>query len=808
MNSFKNSHILLILLIFNKLISFASEPSITILRGKITDLEHQPIIGASIYFPDLKTGGITDTSGYYQVFNLPRRNLLVQVTSIGFNQISTTINLQNTKIQNFELKPSIIEINEIAVTGQAMASKINKIPTPVSIVTPTELLQTSSTNIIDALSTQPGVSQITTGAGISKPVIRGLGYNRVVVLNDGVKQEGQQWGDEHGIEIDEFDVNKVEILKGPGSLMYGSDAMAGVINFLPAPILPEGRQQINILTNYQTNNGLAAMSLNYAGHLKRFVWDARVSSKTAHAYQNKYDGYVYNSGFSEKSLSLLTGINQWWGYSNLTLSAYFLTPGIIEGNRDSVTGAFTKPVVLLDQTVGETIATQNDLLSYTHQMPYQQVQHYKIVWKNNLLIGDGSLKAIFGYQQNRRQEYANILTPTNYGLYFQLHTLSYDVHYNMPEMKGYGLSVGISGMSQNSMNKGSEFLVPAYHLFDAGIFVVAKKTFGKLDISGGIRYDIRFEDTESLYLDAIGNVTNASNASAIERFKGFSTQFDGISGSLGATYRLNESWVTKLNFSRGFRAPNIGELASNGVHEGTMRYEIGNPDLKSENSFQTDFELDFNTEHVSAQLNLFMNRIDHFIFSRKLNAINGTDSIRNGYISYLFDAGNAQLYGGEFSFDFHPHPFDWLHIENTFSYVNAQLIGQPDSTRYLPFTPAPKWILNVRANLNLHNKFSKNSYISFGFEHDFRQNNIYSAYRTETPTPAYTIFSASLGTDLIIRGKKLCSVYLNGSNLTDLAYQSHLSRLKYLSINELTGRTGVFNMGRNLSLKLLFPIDF
>ena len=142
-----------------------------------------------------------------------------------------------------------------------------------------------SANIIDALATQPGISQITTGSGISKPVIRGLGYNRVVVVSDGIRQEGQQWGDEHGIEIDEFDVSKVEILKGPASLMYGSDAMAGVINMFTAPVLPQGKKQLNVLTNYQTNNGLMAYSLNFAGHKNVFVWDLRYSHKQAHAYQ-------------------------------------------------------------------------------------------------------------------------------------------------------------------------------------------------------------------------------------------------------------------------------------------------------------------------------------------------------------------------------------------------------------------------------------------------------------------------------------------------------------------------------------------
>ena len=167
------------------------------------------------------------------------------------------------------------------------------------------MLRNSATNIIDAISNVPGVSQITVGPIISKPVIRGLGYNRVVTVNDGVRQEGQQWFDEFGIEIDEYTVDKVEILKGPASLSYGSDAMAGVINMLAAPPLPEGKIKGSFLENYQTNNGLWAGSFNLGGNSKGFIWDLRYTNKMAHCYKNKYDGFVANSGYSESNFKTL-----------------------------------------------------------------------------------------------------------------------------------------------------------------------------------------------------------------------------------------------------------------------------------------------------------------------------------------------------------------------------------------------------------------------------------------------------------------------------------------------------------------------
>ena len=779
----------------------------TNLSGKITDIHGEPIIGATVYFAELKTGAVTDTVGNYILDNLPRRTMLVQITAIGYKLIAENIDLKTIDKKDFVLSESVVEINEVVVTGQSGATQMIKMPTPMSIITQKELQQQSSANLIDAISSQPGISQITTGSGISKPVIRGLGYNRVVVVNDGVRQEGQQWGDEHGIEIDENEVSRVEILKGPASLMYGSDAIAGVINFFSTPILSQEKMKLNALANYQTNNGQIAYSINFAGHKKAFVWDVRYSNKQAHAYQNKQDGYVYNSGFSENAISGLFGISSWWGYSHLTLSTYQLTPGIVEGNRDNTTGQFIKPVDLGNGTEGESIATHEDFLSYNHLMPYQQVNHYKAVWNTNILIGEGSLKTTVGYQQNRRQEFADVLTPNNYGLYFQLHTVNYDVHYLLPERNGFEFSFGTNGMYQNSLNKGIEFLVPEYRLFDAGVFVIGKKVWGKLNVSGGLRYDKRFETGDALYLNASGEKITATDATSTQRFAGFSSNFGGISGSLGATYQLSENWNTKLNLSRGFRAPNISELGSNGVHEGTIRYEIGDPNLKPESSLQLDYELGYNTEHVSAKVNLFANNISNYIFSRKISSVIGGDSIADGVPAYKFDSGNAQLIGGEATIDIHPHPLDWLHFENSFSYVNAQLKNQSDSTKYLPFTPGAKWKSDIRADIDKIGQHLKNCFLSFGLDYYFRQDKIYSAFNTETTTPGYTLLNASVGGDIVIKKKTICSLYINGSNLADIAYQSHLSRLKYAAVNNVTGKTGVYNMGRNISLKLVVPVD-
>jgi iron complex outermembrane recepter protein len=778
------------------------------LSGRITDKKTGDALpGVNIYFPDLKTGTTTDANGNYKIDNLPQTRVAVQLSYISYRTVLATIDLSSVTIMNYEMEYAATELNEIVVTGLSKSTEQKRNPTPMSILPKTTLLQNSSTNIIDAIATQPGISQITTGSGISKPVIRGLGYNRVVVVKDGIRQEGQQWGDEHGIEIDEFSVNRVEILKGPASLTYGSDAMAGVINLLSAPSLPQGQVRGNLMLNYQTNNGLAGASGNLAGNNHGILWDFRYSYKTAHAYRNRYDGYVYNSGFHENAISLMTGLIKSWGYTNLELSTYNLTPGIIEGLRDSTTGHFLRPVKTNDTTASELPASDNELKAYSADIPYQKIHHYKAVLNSSFILGNSILKAIAGFQQNRRQEYADILNPDQYGLYLMLNTFNVDIRYLLPEIKNYSVSLGISGMGQTSENKGVEFLIPDYNLLDAGGFLLVKKPVGKFDFSGGIRYDTRIEHVQDLYVNALGEKVPGPEAGSVKRFSAFNATFSGISGSMGVTWQISKAFFTKFNISRGFRSPNIAELGSNGVHEGTLRYEVGNPDLKAENSLQFDYTLGLSSEHISAELDIFDNTINNYIFSRKLSGFMGGDSISEGIPTYQFVSGNAHLFGGELRLDIHPHPLDWIHFENTLSFVQATQYGQSDSTRYLPLIPPAKWQSSLRFSLKRAGKSVQNSYFQIESEWYFEQDRYYSAYGTETRTPAYILFNVGLGTDITKNQKPVCSLYVSLSNIMDVAYQSHLSRLKYTPENFATGRTGIYNMGRNISFKLVFPIN-
>ena len=728
------------------------------LSGKVTDKRSgEALVGVAIFFPGLQTGTVTDADGKYSIDNLPRRSVEVQVSYIGHKTIVTTIDVDSISRKDFALEESDAQINEVVVTGLTGKSLAKDSPTPVSVVSSAMLRSTASSNIIDALSLQPGVSQITTGGGISKPVIRGLGFNRVVVVNDGIRQEGNQWGAEHGVEIDPQSISSAEILKGPASLMYGSDAMAGVIIFHDEVLPPLGKVQANVSSEYQSNNGLFDYSVNLKGNNNVIVWSGRWSDKMAHAYKNNYDQYVLGSQFRERAAEGLVGVNCKWGYSHLTLSYYHLTPGIIEGDR-----GYSH--------------------SYGKSLPFQQVHHYKAVSDNTFFIGNGTLQAIVAYQQNRRQEFEE--SPSTPGLDFMLHTVNYDVRYKLPIADQLKIAVGGGGMWQRSLNKGDEYLIPAYQLFDIGGFGTITYNTGKFTLSGGMRVDNRH--LHSFALDDL--------------FEKFSRNFTGVTGSVGAVYAVNDKMNVRLNVARGFRAPNLSELASNGVHEGTVEYEIGNTGLHPEYSWQADLGWDFTSPVVSVQLSLFANFIDNYIFTQKLEGVK-----TEGYDTYKYTQGDARLLGGEASVDI--HPIERLHFANTFSYVNSVQLHQPHDAKYLPFTPAPRWTSDLRYDIVRDGKTVDNTYVSLQMECNLRQNHYYAVNGTETATPSYSLFNVSAGTDFRVHGHKVASLLLSCNNLFDKAYQSHLSRLKYLDVNPLNGRRGIYNMGRNFTVKLLVPIE-
>ncbi len=391
------------------------------LTGKIMDAKTGELLpGASVYFADDKIWTSADVNGKYSLTNIPSGHHVIEISHAGYATLVEHIELNSDLEKDFKLSSVVVENQGVIVTGVSGATSIRKTPVPVTSIRKAALLQSSATNIIDALSHVPGVSQLSSGPAVSKPFIRGLGYNRVIVINEGVRQEGQQWGDEHGVEIDELSVGRVEVLKGPASLMYGSDALAGVINFITNTPVAEGTVKGNFLSNYQSNNGLFAINGSIAANKNGLNWNLYGTYKSAGDYKNRYDEKVLNSRFNEKNFGGYIGINKSWGYSHLIFSRFNQRIGLTEGDRDDATGKF----ILFAGSPLERIATNADLDSRDLFVPQQRVQHNKFILDNNFAIKKSRLKINLGYQNNLRQEFGNPESPAEKSLFFDLKTIN------------------------------------------------------------------------------------------------------------------------------------------------------------------------------------------------------------------------------------------------------------------------------------------------------------------------------------------------------------------------------------------------
>jgi iron complex outermembrane receptor protein len=801
------------------------------LTGIVTDKASGTTIpGATVSIPDLRAGTSTNANGKYTLRNLPKGVYLVSVTFVGYAAYTQKVDLSTTTTLNVALSVSSIEEAEVVVTGVSRATELKRDPVPMVAVGKTYIDQHSASgNVIDEIANLPGISAVTTGPNISKPFIHGLGYNRVVTSVDGIRQEGQQWGDEHGIEVDQNSVDRVEIIKGPASLSYGSDAIGGVVNLISPPPVADGQILGSVQEIYGTNNGLFNESLRLQGNNNGIVWGTILSDKMAKDYQNQHDGRVYATNFKEKDARAMVGLNKSWGYSYLNFSLFDDEQAIPDGSRDSLTRQFTKQISEADTY--RPIVPESELNSYSLPTLHQHVQLYRIYDNSNFIIGSGNLIVNLGYQYSHRREFTHPDSANVPGLNLQLTTWTYDVKYDFNIGKGYETTVGVNGMYQvNSLGFSTDFPIPAYNQFDIGSFFIMKKSFGKLDLSGGARYDTRSFSGKAAYIDTTKkyfptlytgpNPTGTANVT--QQFSALNKTFSGVSGSFGAAYNFSDSFLLKGNIARGFRAPSIAELSANGADPGSQIYHVGNSNFKPEFSVQEDLGAFLTLPNVSMSAEVFDNHIQNYIFQEQILDANGNpervdangDSNPNGqYSKFTYVQSKARISGGEFSLDV--HPVSWLHFENALTLTYGTNLGTggkvPDSLKYLPFIPPLHTHSELRGTFAKGlGKTFKNLYAFGGFDHYSAQNRFFAAYGTETYTAGYNLLSAGIGGNVVnAKGNKVLELFIEGTNLANVNYQSNMSRLKYFDNATVPAgvQPGIFNMGRNISFKVVIPFD-
>ena len=801
-----------IIMLFAGLSTFAAPTIYTNdITGKITDkATGLAIAGATVSVPDLKIGTSTNANGVFTL-KLPHGEYLVQVTAIGYASLTKLIDVDNTPAVDFILLRSNYELADVVVTTPGNTTTRKRATIPITVVTNKMIREGVANTAIDLIASQPGVNETTEGSGTTKPQINGLGFERVLTLMDGVPQEDFQWGDDHGILIDPYAVHDAEIIRGPASLQYGASAEAGVISFKSAPLPQNGAVQGSVLTEYHTNNGYLGTAVNIAGNHNGFVWGLQASSEAAHCYTNPKDGYVWGTAWNQTNARLTLGINRSWGYSRLTLSALNRRIELPDGNRDSTTGGF----IFDTPQNGRVAPNMHDYLSYSANIASDKILGEYQAWlQNSFNAGKGRVGLDIGFA---RSIHHDIDSGTVGSSNLLLGDIPFSLKYQLiGEQSGLKLTLGTNGMYEFHHNGEAppepytpNYAIPNYTNFEIGAYAIVEKNYKNLTLSGGLRHDRTFFTGDAMSLNSDGRIVAAGTAGSMVQFAGFNNRYDGFSGSIGASYQLPAHNYIKLNLSKSYRAPAINELTSNGLNIGSNLVELGNINLKAEQGYQLDLAYGYDGQDVSVEADAFYNHINNFIFSDR------TDSLSGGFPIYQYVSSNTAIIQGVSGFlNIHPVAAKWLEIANGFTYIYSHIPNSADSTSHLPYIPAPHLTTDVKFRINTRrNSILGETYFKVGLQHSWAQNNVYSAFYTELPSVQYTTFNAGLGTNFINpkTRKTICALYINCTNLTNLAYADHLNLAQYFLAYNGTPATvtqqsqGIYNMGRNIGFKLIFP---
>lgn len=712
--------------------------------GTVIDSNKNPIPSAIISLPEINKETNSDVDGKFTLTNLPQGRFKLIVSFMGYETQTKIVTLSGNELQEtIVLNEAVTHMDEVIVSNvfkRLQSQNVMKVEQE-SIKS---LQQKGTATLIEGLATIPGVSQVSTGTSIGKPVIRGLSGNRVLVYSQGVRLENQQFGEEHGLGLNDSGVESVEVIKGPASLLYGSDALGGVLYFNPEKFANPDDFKADLSQRFFSNTLGSNTSLGLKTSTDKWKFLVRGNYNTHSDYQIPNGDRVTNTRFNEKDLK--AGI----GYSNSSFSSVF------RYNFNQLDLGIPEDGIAEQSTSKETM------------FPSQGVDSHILSLHNTVFFKNSKLDVDLGYIYNDRKEFEDSFSPV---LHMKLKTFNYTVNYHLPKKGKFETIIGAQGMTQTNSNFGEELLIPNAETNDFGIYTTSIYEWKNNVLQAGIRYDNRKITSENH-----GILGDEGYFEAIDK------SFDSFNASLGYKTNFAESLTMRLNFASGFRAPNLAELTSNGVHEGSNRYEIGNSTLKNEQNFQVDLNLEYKSSHFEWFVNGFYNHINNYIFISP----NGTQI--DNYDVYDYVQNDAHLFGGEVGLHFHPHPLDWLHVWSSFETVTARKENGED----LPLIPANKWNNTFKA------EFEKGTWLQDGFAtlnvvYTLAQNN-FSAF--ETKTNDYTLVNLGFGGEITLNKSKF-NLNLNANNLLNKTYVSNLSRLK---------TDGIPNIGRNVILGVSFGI--
>jgi len=746
---------------------------------------------ASVFVPKLNKGILADSSGNFVITNICPGKLELVITYAGYKTIDTVLMVaQNSMLFSFHLADNTSQLDSVTVTGEIIHK--DQITTAVKVTfSGAELEQTRGLSLGESLKSITGVNSLQSGPSISKPIIHGVYSNRILILNNGIRQEGQNWGNDHAPEIDPFIATKITIIKGAASIRYGSDAIGGVILLDPKEMRTDpgvdGELNLVGMTNGLVRVGSGMIQGAAGKKLEGLSWRLQGTLKQAGSAQAA-NYYLANTGFHEDDYSATLRYAKPKYGAEIYFSRFDTKIGIAAASN---VGTYQDFISAFYRTVPAITGGYTDTIG----RPYQTVNHELIKasaflnLKNNM----GRIEATYAFQRDIREEYdadisfndsiARLNLPD---LYFRLNTSTASLVWQHPAIKKKIIgSVGADFLSQGNLQEGTGYqeLIPNFVQYGGGIFMIEKYELNKLVLEAGARYDYRWQRAYTV-----------DSRTLIEKEPTYIWQ--NVTMNAGATYRFNEKFSGVFNFGSAWRPPQVIELFADGIHQSAASWENGDSALTLEKAYNSSLAVKYSSTHFEAELGIYANYFNGYIYLKPDSV--GRTTIQGYFPSYTYtQVRNALFKGIDFNFTYN--------FLKNFSLISKTTIVRArdlDSNQWLISIPADRFDNTLKYLLPSWGKV-KDFFVSINNLIVTKQtrmpppptdNKVYPDYITP---PGYMLWGADIGCSFPLF-KQLVSASLSATNLTNVDYRDYLNRFRFY----------IADLGRNISLRIKVPFDF
>lgn len=717
-----------------------------------TLLDHttgEPLSGASVYLQERRLHTLCDEEGNFSFRNLCKGSYAITFFHVGSMTSDTLVSTEQRKTSiTVSIPRDTSHQDELIVTGERHDTL-----TPHashSALTGINLDLAKSTSLGEGLKSLPGVYAQQSGVNTYKPMIQGLSGNRILIFNNGVRQEGQQWGTDHAPEIDPLVADEIQVIKGAESVRYGSDALGGVILIKPAPLIDKGlKTELYLSGNSVNRGGVSSVKVDYApSFIRKFALRAQGSIKQGGNYKTpRY--YLNNTGIREYNFSFAAKKS----FNRLSLEVYYsqfntetgIFAGSHIGNLTDVKRAIETDVPLTPQS-----------FSYQIGKPYQHIEHElakgEVVYK----LGRGQrLSMNVTRQYNYRAEYDNHRTADKGpGLEFKITTYTATLNWRHRISSRIKGDAGVDGLSQENTVAGRIF-IPNFINTTVGLYWIEKLKLERWNWEAGIRYDVR---NLKAYFNKSGVITDSSY------------QYHNYSASLGGSYAITNHQQWNFLLSRAFRSPAVNELFSRGLHHGVAAIENGNGSLVPEVAYNASTSYCLERDNLRAELNVYANYIENYIYLHPSQELELT--VYGAFPSFQYSQTNALLIGGDFSLRY--DLLNKIQLACNVSTLSGEDLNAGSPLIYMPPTRIEPSVTYLFKNTRL----LRQPTVSVNGTLMFKKQNAPSDGDYSPPPQGYALLGLQASTQ-VKAGAAWITTGLKVNNMLNTVYRDYLDRFRY-----------------------------